>query len=95
DLAYVFTDVGSGKAKRIRADPRVTLAPSDWRGRPLGGSIPATARFVDEAEEEAADRTLREKYGWQYALAQNVLGLLGKSDQHAFLELRRSAGGSP
>jgi PPOX class probable F420-dependent enzyme len=59
----VFTDLESGKVKRIRNDPRATLSSSDFRGRPKGGSVRAEARILDRAGGEVADRALREKYG--------------------------------
>ena len=31
--AYVFTGANSGKAKRIHNNPRVTLTPSNFRGK--------------------------------------------------------------
>jgi PPOX class probable F420-dependent enzyme len=88
DRVHVFTDVESGKVKRIRNDPRVTLAPGDFWGRPRGESVRAEARIMDEIEGETADRALREKYGWKYKLAQAVIRLAGKSARRAFLELR-------
>ena len=90
---YVFTDVESGKVKRIRDDPRATLAPSGFRGRPLGGEVRVEARVLGRAEHEVADRALRGKYGWRYRLAQAVIDLLGKSARRAFLELRPVEGG--
>ena len=92
DRLYVFTDLESGKVKRIRNDPRVMLSPSDFRGRPKGGSLRAEARVLDRAGGEVADRALREKYGGRYRLAQAVLRLLGKSARWAFLELRTTTG---
>ena len=90
---YVFTDVESGKVKRIRDDPRATLAPSGFRGRPRGEEVRVEARVLGRAEHEVADRALRGKYGWRYRLAQAVIDLLGKSARRAFLELRPVEGG--
>jgi uncharacterized protein len=91
DRIHVFTDNESGKVKRIRNNPRVTLAPSDLRGRPRCGSIQATARIMDDTEFEPADRGLQRKYDWHYRLFQAVLRLQGKSARWAFLELRPAA----
>ena len=88
DHVCVFTDVESGKVKRIRNNPRVRLAPSNFRGRPRGEEVGAEARVLDGGERETADRVLREKYGWRYRLVQAVIALLGKSARRAFLELR-------
>lgn len=59
----VWTGAATGKAKRLRRDPRVRVAPSDARGRPRGPAVDGRARLVDEAE--LVQRLLREKYGWQ------------------------------
>src|SRR5829696_889917 len=93
ERVYVFTDVESGKVRRIRNDPRAALAPSGFRGRPRGEGVRAEARILNPAEHETADRALREKYGWRYRLAQAVISLLGLSARRAFLELRPVAGG--
>jgi len=61
ERVYVFTDVESGKVRRIRNDPRAALAPSGFRGRPRGEGVRAEARILDPAEHETADRALREK----------------------------------
>jgi PPOX class probable F420-dependent enzyme len=94
DLVYVFTDLHSGKAGRIRNDPRVRLAPSSFRGRPRSEEVRAEARILDPDEHDTADRALREKYGWRYRLAQAVISLLGLSARRAFLELRLLDGGA-
>jgi PPOX class probable F420-dependent enzyme len=93
ERVYVFTDVESGKVRRIRNDPRAALAPSGFRGRPRGEGVRAEARILNPAEHQTADRALREKYGWRYRLAQAVIRLLGLSTRRAFLELRPVAGG--
>jgi PPOX class probable F420-dependent enzyme len=59
----VWTGSDTWKAKRLRRDPRVLVAPSDARGNAKGEAIPGTARFVEEGE--LVTRLLREKYGWQ------------------------------
>lgn len=91
DRVYVFTDVRSGKAKRIRNDARVTLAPSGVRGRPKGASVAAEARVLEWTEDGTADVALREKYGWRYRLALAVVRLLGLCARRAVLELRPAA----
>lgn len=87
DALYVFTDVESGKVKRIRNDPRVSLAPCDMRGRVRGGSIEAAARALDEHEFALADRAFAGKYGWRYRGARTYLRFRGKDPRSAFLEI--------
>lgn len=70
DRIYVVTFAASGKVKRIRANPRVHLTPSDARGKPLGETIEAHARILDPSAQEAAHRALAKKYGvlyWMFA----------------------------
>ncbi len=88
DKLNMVTDIESGKAKRIRNNPGVTLAPSDFRGHPRGGSVEAVARIMSGHDSEVADRALSKKYGWQYRAFNLVIRLLGKSANHAFFELR-------
>jgi len=86
--AHVFTELHTGKVRRIRNDPRVTVVPSNFRGRPRGRSVEATAHLMGEAEGGVADRALREKYGWQYGAYWALMRLLPRIPEHVFLELR-------
>jgi uncharacterized protein len=87
--AYVFTGMQTGKAKRIRNNPRVRLTPSNFIGRHRAqSSIEAVARLMDKDGEDLADRAIDEKYGWQYRLYNFVLGLPRNPPEHVFLELR-------
>lgn len=88
DVLFIFTGLDSGKVKRIRNNSRVTLAPSNVRGRPKGVSFEAEARLMSEAEEGVADRTIEEKYTWQYRLFNTMLGLRRNPAKHIFMELR-------
>jgi uncharacterized protein len=88
---YVVTGRNTGKAKRIRNNPDVAIAPSDFRGRPKGRDLRAVARITDEPKGGPADRALRRKYGWQYRVFEFVEGLLGNADELVFLELRPPA----
>jgi uncharacterized protein len=61
--AYVFTSANSGKAKRIRNNPSVTLTPSNFRGKPkTPGSIEAEARIMGKYEEDMPNRAIDQKY---------------------------------
>ena len=85
---YVVTGRNTGKAKRIRNNPDVALAPSDFRGRPKGRDLRAVAGVTAEQRGDAADRALRGKYGWQYRAFEVVEGLRGAADDLVYLELR-------
>jgi PPOX class probable F420-dependent enzyme len=59
----VWTGAETWKAKRIRRNPRVVVAPCTASGKLRGEQVEATARFVDEGP--LVERLLRRKYGWQ------------------------------
>jgi hypothetical protein len=58
----VWTDAASGKAKRIRANGRADVAPSDARGRTKSAPHPAQARVLPSSEEARARQLLTAKY---------------------------------
>jgi PPOX class probable F420-dependent enzyme len=60
---YVRTERRSGKVKRIRNDARVLVAPSGFRANPLGPAAGGTARILEPAESEHAERALAAHYG--------------------------------
>jgi PPOX class probable F420-dependent enzyme len=89
---YVYTEAASGKAKRMRANGRAQIAPSDVRGRPLGPFVPAGARQVrEEALRTRLEEAFRHKYGWQYRLFALVAALLRRGE-HVFIELTLTPG---
>lgn len=72
---YVFTQEQSGKAKRIRANGRALIAPSDVRGNPLGEFISARGRVLrDEEKIKQVDRLFDKKYGIQ----RKLIGLMSR-----------------
>ena len=62
DHAYFRTWSTAGKAKRLRRDPRVLIAPSTARGKPTGPAVPATARLLGPEEEQPIRQALAKKY---------------------------------
>lgn len=73
DRMYVWTGRNTGKVKRVRANGRAQIAPSDARGRPLGPSIPVRARIVADPDlHRRVERAFLARYGCQYRL----IGLL-------------------
>ena len=62
DHAYVRTWHTSWKAKRLRRNPTVLIAPSTGKGRPTGPALPAKARLLDGDEALRARRLLARKY---------------------------------
>jgi PPOX class probable F420-dependent enzyme len=61
-----WTSSGSGKVKRLAHTARVTVQPSDARGRVKQSSAPteATARIVTGSEFEAISERVIAKYGF-------------------------------
>ena len=60
---YVVTEKISGKSKRIRNNPKVTVAPCTIRGKVTGPEFAAKARVLPDGEESAAARkSIRRKY---------------------------------
>lgn len=84
---YVRTGAQSGKAKRIRRDPRVELIPATITGSPMGPPIQGTARILEDGAwlEEALAR----KYGLQKKLVDFVLARMGHHER-AYLEIELS-----
>jgi len=74
-----WTAMGTGKTKRLRNNPQVTLQPSDVRGRVKAGTVPvsATAEMVQSGRlfDEVHGR-VREKYGAMTRIT-GVLAKLG------------------
>ena len=59
---YVMTRGDSGKAKRLRNNPHVRIAPCTIRGKVTGPDLPATARILPEADWPTARDVLHKKY---------------------------------
>lgn len=85
----VYTNVTSGKVKRIQNRPEVRVAPCDMRGSVTGEWVDGTARIVAEpAEKDLAIAALVDKYGWQMRLALLGSRVSGRASQRAVVELR-------
>ena len=59
---YIYSTADSGKAKRIRRNSRVRIAPCDMRGHLLGDWIEARAEIVGGEEARRGIRLLKTKY---------------------------------
>ena len=62
DQLLVLTAVGSGKVKRIRRNPFVTVVACSARGRPRGRPIAARAELLPSTELERVKRLMGRKY---------------------------------
>ena len=62
----VETDGDSYKAKRIRRNDHVTIAPCNATGRVKGESVPARAAILSDEELPRVERLLHRKYRLDY-----------------------------
>ena len=62
DRAYIRTYDRAGKAKRLRNNPNVEIAPSTMRGKPTGPAMRARLRLLSGEEDRHAARALRRKH---------------------------------
>lgn len=60
---YCRTGKLAAKAKRIRNNPRVKVAPCSVRGVPKGPYAEGTARVLDHADEDRAEKAIQSNYG--------------------------------
>jgi uncharacterized protein len=77
---YVMTISNTGKVKRIRNNPKVTIAPCTIRGKVIGQEFAATARLLPIEDHAWARKTINRKY-WMAKLTSPF------SRADAFLEL--------
>jgi PPOX class probable F420-dependent enzyme len=59
---YVMTRSDMGKTKRVRNNPRVSVAPCSIRGKVKGPEFPATARMLPPEDHAHARQTINRKY---------------------------------
>jgi len=64
-LFYIYSEADAGKVKRIRNNPKVRLAPCNFRGEVRGEWTDGNARICDAEESIRGQQLLRRKYGWQ------------------------------
>jgi len=62
DRAFFRSWHTAGKAKRLRRDPRVEVAPSTLSGTPTGAAIGARARCLSGADAQLAARALARRH---------------------------------
>lgn len=63
DALRVVTQADSGKAKRLRNDARVLLAPCDARGNLKGAQVEGTATLEDPVETARTAHLIEARYG--------------------------------
>lgn len=75
ETLFVWTEASSGKAKRIRNNGQVNVAPSRGDGTVLGAWLPAAASCDDSPEAQQHVRGLMAK---KYGLGFQFFALYGK-----------------
>ena len=87
DALYIQTETDSGKAKRIRRNGQVKVAPCKMDGALLGDWQPAIARDVIDTEViNKIDRLFGEKYGLLKGIF--ALGAVLLRKKYAVLEIK-------
>ncbi len=71
---YLYTEANSGKIKRIRHTPQVTIAPCTSSGQILGKSFAGQARLIEEQEYAPIQASFSAKYGFMI----RIFGWLGR-----------------
>ncbi|GAB4501475.1 MAG: hypothetical protein Fur0035_10170 [Anaerolineales bacterium] len=85
DALYVWTQATSGKARRVRNNAQVNIAPCKADGTPLGEFQPARASRDDSEEAIAHVRSLMAK---KYGLAFQAFQLMGSFNKTAYTTLK-------
>ena len=74
EALQVWTQAGSGKARRIRNDGAVRITPSTGSGQPLGEWIPARATADESpAAIQHVEKLMKKKYGAMFY----IFGFIG------------------
>lgn len=91
DALLVTTPAGSGKVKRLRNNPDVTLQPCNRRGQVVAGAptIEATVELLTDPETVAAKTSLvRAKYGLEFRIFTIIERIVARgASQRIFLRL--------
>jgi PPOX class probable F420-dependent enzyme len=75
ETLHVWTQAGSGKAKRIRSNATVNIAPCKGSGELLGEWHPAQAQAEETPQAiQHVEKLMKKKYGMMF----HIFGLLGK-----------------
>ncbi len=83
DNLRVWTQLNSGKVKRLRHNSRVTLAPCTMGGKVIGPTVEGIARLVSPQEKEEVRLLLQAKYGWM----QRLFSFIHRHDEMTVVEI--------
>jgi len=91
-FAARVTEADSGKVKRLRHDPRVSVAPCTVRGRSRGPAVDGTADIVDDTEQVEA--LLARKYAWAWPAYNLLMSAVRRSRRQAPPEPEKTVRGN-
>lgn len=98
ETLLVRTEATAGKAKRMRANPHVRIAPSTARGEPLGDWQHATATELPPAEAMAARKQFLARYGliwWSLELGLSLFRRFRKGGSGEWTVFRLTLASAP
>jgi PPOX class probable F420-dependent enzyme len=85
EVLYIWTESGTGKAKRIRNNGQVNLAPSKGDGKVIGEWVAGQATLDDSpAALEHIKGLMGKKYGFMF----QVFGLLGRLRKSQYVSIK-------
>lgn len=84
----VITDATSGKAKRIRNNSTVQLAPCDMRGRITGEVTGGTACLTDSTGTTYIAKQIQRKYGLAYSIIRLFERLRGGGSESVGIRIK-------
>jgi PPOX class probable F420-dependent enzyme len=85
EMLYVWTETGSGKAKRICNNPNININPSKGDGTPLGEWMAASA-IIDGSPEALG--YIKKLFAQKYGLVFSLFGLLGKIRRAKYISVK-------
>ena len=77
DRLFVMTALGSGKVRRIRRNPFVSIAACSARGRLRGEPMTARAEILPSTQEEHVKRLIARKYRFDLLFIRPIRALQG------------------
>jgi uncharacterized protein len=86
EVLYVYSEADAGKIKRVRNNPKVRIAPCDFRGKLRGAWVDARARICQSDEALHGQKLLRDKY-WLKKLGDFFGRLLRHKNEVLAIEL--------
>ncbi|MGW6117666.1 PPOX class F420-dependent oxidoreductase [Nocardia sp. NPDC055165] len=84
----VWSVADAGKVKRIRNGGRVSVAPCDWRGKPLGASVPGCAEVLAPEASAYFATLMKRKYGLVARIGLWGSGLRGGAERMVGIRIR-------